>query len=204
MRIIIKFLRLLARCTWVRILSWCGCFRWAERQLRESGDIVTLTFHRVLDDASYQTTNSLPGIVIREDSFRELLRNLEERYEPITLTDVSPGTASSRIRVAITFDDGWRDNYTTAFPIIREHRVPIAIFVCPAVLGQDLPFWPERATALLRATRPGSKPEQFADKIEALKRTSPEMRERYFAELNAQACEPRSPSLYHRPYLVVE
>jgi peptidoglycan/xylan/chitin deacetylase (PgdA/CDA1 family) len=157
--------------------------------------VVALTFHRVLDDASYRTTNSVPGIVIRERSFRELLRHLEVRYEPVTLTDVAPGTASSRIRVAITFDDGWRDNYTTAFPIVRKHRVPIAIFVCPAVLGQDMPFWPERATALLRATRPGSKPERFAEKIELLKHNSPEMRERYFAELRAQLRGPHSPSL---------
>jgi peptidoglycan/xylan/chitin deacetylase (PgdA/CDA1 family) len=154
---------------------------------------VTLTFHRVLDDTSYETTNSLPGIVIRESSFRELLRNVKRRYELVTLTGIAPGTPSSRIRVAVTFDDGWRDNYTTAFPIVLEHRVPITVFICPAVLDQDFPFWPERATALLRATRPGSKPEQFADKIEALKRTSPEMRERYFAALNAEACEPHSP-----------
>jgi peptidoglycan/xylan/chitin deacetylase (PgdA/CDA1 family) len=193
MRKITKFFRLLVRCMWVRMLSWCGFLRWAERQLRENGAVVTLTFHRVLDDASYTMTNSLPGIVIRENSFRELLQYLGDRYQAVTLTEVTPGTASDRLRFAITFDDGWRDNYTTAFPIVRQHRVPISVFVCPAVLGQDMPFWPERATALLTAARPGTTPEQFADRIEALKHIAPEARDRYLEELRTQTRGPYSP-----------
>jgi peptidoglycan/xylan/chitin deacetylase (PgdA/CDA1 family) len=193
MTVIATYLRLLARCMWVRILSWSGCLRWAERRLRDSGAIVTLTFHRVLDDASYRTTNSLPGIVIRERTFRELLRYVGDRYEPVVLTDAVPGAPSGAIRIAITFDDGWRDNYTIALPIVSAHRMPITVFVCPAVLGQEMPFWPERAAALLRATRPNAGPDQFTDEIEALKQSTPEKREQYFAALREQARNRHSP-----------
>lgn len=150
---------------------------------------MTLSFHRVLDDQSYQKTNSLPGIVIRDRTFQELLQYLGGRYEPVALSDVVPGTTSGKMRVAITFDDGWRDNYTTALPVVKASRMPITIFVCPAVLGQEMPFWPERAMALLRATKPGADPEQLAKEIEALKQVAPEKRERYFADLDEQASE---------------
>ncbi|MGB9691045.1 MAG: polysaccharide deacetylase family protein [Candidatus Sumerlaeaceae bacterium] len=46
--------------------------------------------------------------------------------------------------VAITFDDGWRDNFTTAWPLLREFRFPATIFVTTQKLRSgavgDSPF----------------------------------------------------------------
>ena len=181
--------RLLARCIWVCLLAWTGCLRWAKRCLRDRGAIVTLTFHRVLDDSCYRTTNSLPGIVIRERTFRELVKYVAAQCEPVALTDATPSLPSGRIRMAFTFDDGWRDNYATAFPIFRAYGVPVTIFVCPGVLGMTTPFWPEQVSTLLHATRPDLDTEQLAKVIEWLKPKTPEQRETYLAELSgAREC----------------
>jgi len=190
MKRISAYLRLLARCLWVQALAWSGCLRWAERRLRDSGAIVPLTFHRVLDDDSYLRTNSLPGIVIRESTFRELVKYVVDHCESVAFGDATPGRPCQMIRIAFTFDDGWRDNYTTAFPIVRSFKVPATIFVCPGVLGRTTPFWPEHILALLRATRPNGGVNQFMEVIESLKRRTPEQREQYIAELSARTPNP--------------
>ena len=43
--------------------------------------------------------------------------------------------------VALTFDDGWRDNYENAFPVLREMQLPATIFVPTSFIESDKLFW---------------------------------------------------------------
>jgi len=177
MHVATRYLRFMARCAWVCVLAWTGSLRRAKRHLRESGSIVTLTFHRVLDDAARQSTNSLPGIIIRERTFQELIRYLAGCCELVDFSDAKPGVAVGKVRLALTFDDGWSDNFSTAFPILCAYNVPAEIFVCPQVVDTVMPFWPERASLLLRAARPDITDRQIAEQVESLKRLGPAERE---------------------------
>ena len=38
--------------------------------------------------------------------------------------------------VALTFDDGWQDNYTNAFPVLKELGIKATIFIIPSSVGQ--------------------------------------------------------------------
>ncbi len=194
MKAVTSYLRLLARCAWVQILSWTGALRWAEQNLRERGAIVALTLHRVLDDVSLRSTNSLPGIIIRERTFAELVRYICERHEPVSLAEATPGSASQAIRIVTTFDDGWRDNYTTALPIVQAWRLPITIFVCPALVEQQEPFWPERAVALLRTTEPDAAADKFLRVIDEVKKCTAEEKRAFLESLGGSSADRTFPA----------
>jgi peptidoglycan/xylan/chitin deacetylase (PgdA/CDA1 family) len=38
--------------------------------------------------------------------------------------------------VAVTFDDGWKDNYTNAFPVLKELGIKATVFIIPSSIGQ--------------------------------------------------------------------
>jgi peptidoglycan/xylan/chitin deacetylase (PgdA/CDA1 family) len=148
--------------------------------MRRSGALVVLTFHRVLDDERLRTTASLPGIIVRQRTFERLTSYIERGYEAVHPGTVVPGEASDRLRVAVTFDDAWSDNYPVALPIAQAHNVPLTIFACPALTGANSPFWPEQISAVLEAA--GRRKEVEAI-IEDLKHRTRENRERRIKSL---------------------
>ncbi len=43
--------------------------------------------------------------------------------------------------VCLTFDDGYRDNYTLAYPLLKRLDVPFAVYVTTGFIDNRLPMW---------------------------------------------------------------
>jgi peptidoglycan/xylan/chitin deacetylase (PgdA/CDA1 family) len=76
---------------------------------------------------------------------------------PLTsaLTDLTMGRPIPPRAVAITFDDGYRDNLTKAAPMLRELGLPATCFLVPGILARTTRAWWEElasATAHARAS----------------------------------------------------
>lgn len=56
----------------------------------------------------------------------------------------------SRRAIAVTLDDGYRDNLTVALPLFRRLQVPFTVYVTTGFVGNRLPMWwyPGQALAL--------------------------------------------------------
>jgi len=172
---------------WVWLLKASGALWWAKRDLRESGAIVVLTLHRVLRNAERASTLSQPGMVVSEDSFRRLVPYLTGSCEPVDLAHARPGEPGRKVKVALTFDDGWKDNYSVALPLARAHRLPLTIFVCTGLLDRETPFWPERVVRILRASDPAITTDEIEGVIEVLKQKTPTDRDVTIARLAESA-----------------
>jgi peptidoglycan/xylan/chitin deacetylase (PgdA/CDA1 family) len=106
---------------------------------------VVLTYHRVLEKWEPTLDYSQPGMVVTVPAFEHHIAFLRQHFEIVPLgalvDDVTVGHPARRPRCAITFDDGWRDNYDLAFPILRRHGIPATIFLTTDFIGTDRVFW---------------------------------------------------------------
>lgn len=118
-------------------------------------EAIVLTLHRVLDSEAFEKTHSPAGMIIQQQTFVDLITALESEAAFISLDDLPRRSSGSspRLLVALTFDDGWSDNLRVCIDVLVPHAIPACIFICPAMVGRVLPFWPERALAGLRAMR---------------------------------------------------
>lgn len=130
------------------MLRVTGILYMAKRWVRRRGMIV-LTFHRVLEDNSLRETASLAGMVVRERTFADFVKYAAAQCELADLAQEPDWVPGSRLRLAMTFDDGWSDNASVAFPLASASRAPMLIFIVPERMGSTVPFWPERAATVL-------------------------------------------------------
>ena len=117
-------------------------------------DICVIGLHRVLTDIQRPQVSSLESIVIRDDTFGKLLQYLGRHFEVVSLgrfVDIlRGGPPGPKPPCLITFDDGWRDNLTTALPILQRHAMPAVVFVVTSFIEQRQTFWVERLRRLWR------------------------------------------------------
>jgi peptidoglycan/xylan/chitin deacetylase (PgdA/CDA1 family) len=63
---------------------------------------------------------------------------LEELY---TSHKKGPQRRDRRIPLVLTFDDGYRDNFTCAFALAQELQIPLTIFLIPGYIESGQRFW---------------------------------------------------------------
>lgn len=88
--------------------------------------------------------------------FESQIENLSRKYELISLDSLA-GLLRERKglpekAVVITFDDGYRDNYLHAFPILKKYHVPATMFIATGHIGARKMLWYNRAKYIFHMT----------------------------------------------------
>ena len=83
-------------------------------------------------------------IAVSPRHFAEHLEVLRDWARCRTFADFATalhGDEPEKRSVAITFDDGYVDNLTTALPLLEKHDVPATVFILTSTIGAGREFW---------------------------------------------------------------
>lgn len=106
------------------------------RPLRPDGCLV-LAYHRIVRDG-----DPFPGV--RLDDFRAQMRWVRANCRPTSQAGIIDGSAfqrSDRPCVLVTFDDGYLDYVSNAYPVLRELEIPALNFLSTQAVDDGTPFW---------------------------------------------------------------
>jgi len=111
--------------------------------------VTIIGYHRVVADIEKAEVNSIYGLVVSKETFREHCRILQENFDVVSLEEAAEflesGEFSYLPKAVITFDDGYLDNYEEAFPVLKEFNLPATIFLPTTMIGKDEPLSHDKA-----------------------------------------------------------
>jgi peptidoglycan/xylan/chitin deacetylase (PgdA/CDA1 family) len=102
-------------------------------------NLLILAYHRVFPDPR-------GALAVTPENFELQLRSfLKKGYHALPLKDVffnylKDGKPIPKKTLVITFDDGYKDNYTYAMPILKKLNVPATVFLAADYIGRDVTF----------------------------------------------------------------
>jgi peptidoglycan/xylan/chitin deacetylase (PgdA/CDA1 family) len=138
-------------------LHWSGA-SFLLSQLPPRDMLLVLNYHRIGDSDGDLFD---PGVFsATADQFDSQISYLKRR---VTVVDLEEALAfvngtlkekARRCRALITFDDGYLDNYDTAYPILRSHGVQGVFFLATSMVGSSqVPWWDHIAYLVKTAQR---------------------------------------------------
>ncbi len=129
-----------------------GRFLWAK-------SLTVLNYHRVNQRPDQPDSDTFkPNISATPEEFARQMEYVSRWFNVISLRDLVDWLENQRSlpphAALITFDDGYLDNYTVAFPILQKFHFPAVIFLTTGHIAKDTPFyWDLTAYCFYHTTR---------------------------------------------------
>jgi len=117
---------------------------------RRSRNLQILVYHKVNDDRD----PFFPAIPI--DVFAKQMDYFASNFNVCSLESAIEGMEHKDVpdnAVVVTFDDGYKDNYVNAFPILRRLSIPATIFLATDAISSGKVLWHDRVFAAFRETK---------------------------------------------------
>ena len=103
-----------------------------------------LLYHRVLPNGN--TPSALPSnpyLEVTESNF-EAQMEIVSTGNPVAVPKMIELLKKGKLphgSIAVTFDDGYRDNLTSALPILEKFGIPATIYIAPALIDGSVSAW---------------------------------------------------------------
>tara|TARA_B100001057_G_scaffold493573_1_gene588287 strand:- start:52 stop:972 length:921 start_codon:yes stop_codon:yes gene_type:complete len=107
-------------------------------------ELTILLYHGVTNSLSDGIENFLCKHIPVEH-FEKQIRFIKKNCTILSMDDVvnirNEGAAWPKNAVAVTFDDGFKNNYTTAASILEKYDCSATFYICAGMINTNLMFW---------------------------------------------------------------
>ncbi len=99
-------------------------------------EMPVIMYHRVIKD---ETEKGVHGTYVTVEQFEEQMKYLKKKgYETVTFKDLLNNRYKQRFDkdkkwIMLTFDDGYKDNYENAFPILKKYQFKGIIYILDGI-----------------------------------------------------------------------
>ncbi len=114
--------------------------------------VVILVYHRIVaknDSWSIDT--------VETSDFEKQMKYIAKTHEILSLEKLVRAIVEKKPlhkrTAVVTFDDGYKDNYTNAFPILKKYNIPATVFLTTGHIGTDNIFWWDKIGYVLYNTK---------------------------------------------------
>ena len=118
--------------------------------------LAILMYHGVRDPMDNYSLTEFDHMNVLREEFRKQMVYLKSQYRIIPLSQAADCFLKKRTlpskSTVITFDDGYLNNHTHAWPICRELQLPFTVFVATDFIGQRQALWTDRLTIAISKT----------------------------------------------------
>lgn len=118
---------------------------------RKPSRLLIACYHGVCDDRSEEHH----WLLVRRSTFAKHLDYLRTRFEIRALDEAVTALLSGELRTptaAVTFDDGYRNNFTEAWPELRARNLPATIFLATGFISTSASLWTTTLEYAVRGT----------------------------------------------------
>lgn len=125
-------------------------------RFQKSPRLLVLMYHRVLPPDHPDRRTEQPGMYVSPRTLAMHLEMLRQQGFELTHLDdwlraAAGGQPLPARACAITFDDGWRDNFDHAYPVLKQAGAPATIYLVTDLVGTRYSFWPNALARILAA-----------------------------------------------------
>lgn len=114
---------------------------------------IVLTYHGVLPKILNHQTDYEYRNFVTVEQFEDQVCFLLRKYRPLRVSDFYNGNSKLNRGFLITFDDGFRNNYSYALPVLQKYGVQAVFFVTTNFIGSREFLWTEQVTHLIQKTK---------------------------------------------------
>ena len=120
-----------------------------------SGRFVVLLYHGV-SAVPHHGIENYSRKHVSATAFEHQIEVLAREYSVLPLEELLQRQAAGDVpprAVAVTFDDGFANNYEVAFPTLVRHEVPATFYLATGFIGTERVFWVDRLEYLVNEWR---------------------------------------------------